>query len=137
MATVTDPGYVAQSQAYLTLRKHWRKAPVMYVRQRFGVEPTWQQVQILEAIAPPGAKVSVRSGHGIGKSSCAAFIVLWCLETHDFSKVPCTAPSSHQLRDVLWGELAKWQRSADEQSGHWFRLMSDFARAILLDVTAM
>lgn len=116
MATVTDPGYVAQSQAYLTLRKHWRKAPVMYVRQRFGVEPTWQQVQILEAIAPPGAKVSVRSGHGIGKSSCAAFIVLWCLETHDFSKVPCTAPSSHQLRDVLWGELAKWQRSADEQS---------------------
>jgi hypothetical protein len=116
MPTLSDPVFVAQSHAYLRLRKHWRAAPGAYVRQRFGVEPTWQQQQILDAIAPPGAKVSVRSGHGIGKSSCAAFIVLWHLETHDFAKVPCTAPSSHQLRAVLWGELAKWRRHADAQS---------------------
>ena len=30
--------------------------------------------------------------------------------------MPCTAPSSHQLRDVLWGELSKWRRHADQQS---------------------
>ena len=42
--------------------------------------------------------------------------ICWFLETHDYGKVPCTAPSSHQLRDVLWGELAKWRRHADEQS---------------------
>jgi phage terminase large subunit len=116
MATLTDPAYRTQSKAYLRLRTHWRKDPVAYVRQRFGVDPTWQQVAILQAIAPPGAKVSVRSGHGIGKTTCAAFIILWHLETHDYDKVPCTAPSSHQLRDVLWGELAKWRRQADEAS---------------------
>jgi hypothetical protein len=38
------------------------------------------------------------------------------LETHDFAKVPCTAPSSHQLRDILWGELSKWRRQADVRS---------------------
>jgi len=116
MSTTTDPALVRQCKDYLRLRAHWRGDPVTYVRQRFGAEPTWQQVQILEAIAPAGAKVSVRSGHGIGKSSSAAWAICWFLETHDFAKVPCTAPSSHRLKDVLWGELAKWLRAADTQS---------------------
>ena len=101
---------------YLRLRQLWRDSPLLYVRQRFGIEPTWQQADILQAILPYGAKVSVRSGHGIGKSSAAAFGIYWFLETHDYAKVPCTAPSAHQLRDVLWGELSKWRRHADEQS---------------------
>jgi phage terminase large subunit len=112
----TDPAYVRQARAYLRLRHYWRRDPVAYVGQRFGATPTGQQQQILHAIAPPGAKVSVRSGHGIGKTTCAAWIVLWHLETHNYAKVPCTAPSSHQLRDVLWGELARWRRQADAQS---------------------
>jgi len=103
-------------EQYLELRDRWRENPVLYVRQRFGMEPTLQQSQILEAILPPGAKVSVRSGHGIGKSSSAAWAVSWMLETHDYAKVPCSAPSSHQLRDILWGELSKWRRHADALS---------------------
>jgi hypothetical protein len=103
-------------EQYLELRDRWRESPVLYVRQRFGMEPTPQQSQILEAILPPGAKVSVRSGHGIGKSSSAAWAVSWMLETHDYAKVPCSAPSSHQLRDILWGELSKWRRHADALS---------------------
>src|SRR5262245_26429529 len=101
---------------YLTLREIWRDAPLLYVRQRFGIEPTTQQAAILDALLPPGAKVSVRSGHGIGKSSSAAWAISWFLETHDYAKVPCTAPSSHQLRDILWAELSKWRRLADAQS---------------------
>src|SRR4029453_7356202 len=116
MPTLTDAAYVRQSHAYLQLRPHWRQDPGQYVRQRFGVAPTGQQQQILDAIAPPGAKVTVRSGHGIGKTTVAAWVVLWHLETHAFSKTPCTAPSSHQLRDVLWAEIAKWRRHADAQS---------------------
>jgi len=85
---------------------------------------------------PDGAKVSVRSGHGIGKSSTAAWIMSWFIETHDFAKIPCTAPTSHQLRDILWGELSKWRRQADLCSAargdpawlwlsHLFRLLND------------
>jgi hypothetical protein len=121
---------------YLELRSFWKRDPLLYVRQRFGVEPTWQQQQILEAIRPKGAKVSVLSGHGIGKSASAAWVLSWFVETHDFSKIPCTAPSSHQLRDILWGELSKWRRRADELSAQrgdpprfWlsklFRLLTD------------
>jgi phage terminase large subunit len=101
---------------YLELRQLWQESPRLYVKQRFGITPTSQQYQILDAILPPGAKVTVRSGHLTGKSSCAAWIIYWFLETHDFGKVPTTAPSGHQLRDVLWGELSKWRRAADEQS---------------------
>jgi phage terminase large subunit len=108
--------YERQRTAYLELRQRWRDSPLLYVRQRFGLEPTGQQAEILEAILPYGAKVSVRSGHGIGKSAVAAHIVCWFLETMDFAKVPCTAPTAHQLRDILWGELAKWRRKADELS---------------------
>jgi len=30
-------------------------------------------------------------------------------------KVPCTAPTAHQLSDVLWAELAKWHRVLEER----------------------
>jgi hypothetical protein len=103
-------------EEYLALRQLWKDAPRLYVKQRFGVTPTSQQYQILDAIVPPGAKVTVRSGHLTGKSSAASWIIFWFLETFDFSRIPCTAPSAHQLTDVLWAELSKWRRAADALS---------------------
>lgn len=116
MATLLHPQLQTALDTYLSLREFWRDAPLLYVRQRFAVEPTWQQAQILEALRPEGAKVSVRSGHGIGKTTAAAWAICWHLETREFCKIPCTAPSSHQLRDVLWSELSKWRRRADTVS---------------------
>jgi hypothetical protein len=83
---------------------------------RLGINPTWQQIEIVEAVAPPGSKVTVRSGHGIGKTSAVAGIIYWVLECHDNPRIPITAPSSSQLRDVLWPELAKWRAKSDEIS---------------------
>jgi hypothetical protein len=42
--------------------------------------------------------------------------VWWFLETRNFARVPCTAPASHQLKDILWGELARWLRKAEDLS---------------------
>jgi hypothetical protein len=39
-----------------------------------------------------------------------AWIVLWWLLTRGPAKVACTAPTAHQLKDVLWAEIAKWHR---------------------------
>jgi phage terminase large subunit len=107
---------VSPLDQYLELRQLWQQCPVTYVQDRFGVTPTWQQQQILEALQPTGAKVAVRSGHGIGKSAVASWAIWWVMETCDYPKIPCTAPTAHQLHDVLWGELSKWRRIADEQS---------------------
>lgn len=101
---------------YQKLRGIWRKDPVLYARQRLGLNPTKQQQRLLEAIAPPGAKVSVRAGHGVGKSGSISSAIWWHLECFDYCRVPCTAPTASQLYNVLWAELAKWQRRGDEQA---------------------
>ena len=103
-------------KAYLELCAAWKTNPILYAKQRFGLILTPQQERIVRALVPEGAKVTVRSGHGIGKSSSAAVSIFWFMETRPYAKVPCTAPTAHQLRDILWAELFRWQRAADEQS---------------------
>jgi len=97
---------------YAQLRGLWREHPVLYAKQRLGLNPTWQQRDLLRAIAEPGARVTVRSGHSTGKSTAMAAAIWWKLECFDFAKIPCTAPSAGQLRDILWAELAKWFRES-------------------------
>lgn len=91
--------------------------PVYFVEKVIGVTPTWQQREILEAIAPYGAKVSVRSGHGIGKSAVLSWAALWFMITQpsgdETLRIPCTAPSSHQLFDILWPEISRWRDLID------------------------
>lgn len=55
-------------------------------------------------------RFTVRSGHGTGKSTTQAILILWFLLFHRDLKVPVTANSADQLRDVLWSEVAKWHR---------------------------
>jgi len=102
--------------AYEARRTLWRADPVAYAKARLGLNPTRQQQALLEAIAPAGAKVSVRAGHGVGKSSAVAAAVWWSLECFDYCKIPCTAPTASQLYSVLWSELSKWRRRSDEVS---------------------
>lgn len=78
----------------------------------FGVKPDPWQVEALDALADPHGKrrVSVRACHGPGKSALDAWTILWFLFTHFPTRIPCTAPTSHQLEDILWAELHKWHR---------------------------
>ena len=103
-------------RAWNRLRAKWRTDPVMYMTERLGLVPTAHQYQLLAALAPAGAKVTVRAGHGTGKTTVIAASVFWMLECFDFPKVPCTAPTARQLRDVLWAELAKLARLSDARS---------------------
>ena len=96
----------------------WAREPVEWVRAMFEVNPTPQQKELLDGYAEPGAKVTVRSGHGTGKTGGLAWIILHFLTfmnvAHDptclngDTKVACTAPSGHQLMDLLWPEVMKW-----------------------------
>lgn len=73
--------------------------------------PTGQQKKVLEACGKSARDrrlVSVKSGHGTGKTCLAAWVILWFLFTHPYSKTGCTAPTERQLKNGLWGELTKW-----------------------------
>ena len=36
-----------------------------------------------------------------------SWLILWWLSTRFPAKIAATAPTAHQLEDVLWGEVAK------------------------------
>jgi hypothetical protein len=52
-----DPRYKAFVERYCF-------DPLRFCIEVAGITPTWQQVDLLEAVAVPGARVSVSSGHG-------------------------------------------------------------------------
>ena len=112
---MTTP-YDDERAAYLDLRRAWKPDPERYAFERLGFRPTWQQKQIFHAIAPDGARVSVRSGQNIGKDAVTAAIILWFMECMDYPRIPCTAPTAKQLYTVLWPELAKWMRKGADLS---------------------
>ena len=92
----------------------WKKEPWTFVREGFGVEPTWQQMQLFESLVdkdgPKG--IAIRSGHGTGKSAGLSLALLWFLLTRPGAKILVTAPSRRQLRDILWAEISMWARKA-------------------------
>lgn len=82
--------------------------PVLFVREVLGAEPLDYQAEFLEAIADNERKISIRSGHGTGKSTSASWAMLWYLLMRFPNKVVVTAPTSGQLFDALFAELKRW-----------------------------
>lgn len=56
------------------------------------------------------ARIAVASGHGVGKSALAAWIILWSIATRPDTKGIVTANTERQLKTKTWAELAKWLR---------------------------
>lgn len=104
MAVQTD----VNDQLVEITRAFWNDR-VGFVKSIFKTTPTEQQGQALEALDKEDF-VSVGSGHGCGKSTVETWLIWHYLCCRPFPKIPCTAPSKHQLYDVLWAEISKWHR---------------------------
>ena len=91
----------------------WNDYPGEFVKDAFQVTPEKWQEEALENLSQHDRLV-IRSGHGVGKSALLAWIILWWLLTRYPAKAACTANTSTQLSDVLWGELDKWYRKLPE-----------------------
>ena len=89
--------------------QRWAKNPRFFVLGALEVKPESWQTKALQALRK-NDRVAIRSGHGVGKSAMLAWCILWWLITRYPAKVACTANTSTQLSDVLWGELDKWYR---------------------------
>lgn len=86
----------------------YQKNPVLFAQEvcKFQPDP-WQRDVMMDIANSP--RVSVRSGHGVGKTGTEAVTVLWFLTCFKYPKVICTAPTLQQLHDVLWSEIDKWR----------------------------
>jgi len=113
------PEYKIKIQAILLMDgQNWMNSiknirPEWFCTFEKGKHITWQQWLILLCIekairneAP--RKISIASGHGIGKTAVLSWIIPWFLFVNYNSQVPCTAPTADQMYDVLWKELSIW-----------------------------
>ncbi len=50
-------------------------------------------------------QITIRSGHGVGKSWLLARLALWFLTVYKPSIVITTAPTARQVEKILWGEI--------------------------------
>ena len=82
--------------------------PVLFVREILGANPENYQADLLKAVGRGERKISVRSGHGTGKSTSLSWAMLWFVLFRFPNKVVVTAPTTAQLYDALFAELKRW-----------------------------
>jgi len=69
--------------------------------------------------AESAVQLAVKSGHGVGKSTMAAWMILWAMSTRPYLQGVVTANTGQQLRSKTWSALNKWHDLA--MNRHWFK----------------
>ena len=86
----------------------WQQNPVQFFEEVLSFYPDeWQKEAAFALRDNP--KVTIKSGQGVGKTGFEAATLLWFLSCFENARVVATAPTLHQLNDVLWAEVSKWQ----------------------------
>ena len=106
--TLNSQAQAPSGNPYLDFIQRYKDDPVGLVIGVFNVTPDpWQQ-DFLRKLASGTRRLSVRAGHGVGKSTACAWAVIWHLITRYPQKTICTAPTAPQLYDALFSEIKFW-----------------------------
>lgn len=107
--------------------------PSWFMPYQAGLHLTWQQTLALYGVEKAlrgecSSRISIVSGHGIGKSMLLAVVILWFLFVHPEAQVACTSPGAEQMYDVLWKELKKWIDAMPDQMKAFYQWESSHIR---------
>ena len=102
--------------------------PRSFVQEVLGVEPDEWQGQVLDWIGSGERRCSIRSGHGVGKSACASWAMIWHLLTKYPQKTVVTAPTVNQLHDALGTECKRWINELPEALQGQLEVLSEQIR---------
>ena len=88
--------------------------------------PDWWQLEVMDSVKehlntnPLGIyRDATASGHGIGKSTMCAWIILWLMSTRPHLNGVVTANTWAQLKTKTWRELSVWHKRMINE--HWFK----------------
>ena len=93
--------------------------PVGFVEDVLQVTPEPWQKDILNAFARGDRKISIRSGHGVGKTAAASWLLLFHTMTRIPQKSVCTACTATQLYDSLFAEIKIWIERLPKVMREW------------------
>lgn len=111
MPTPNAPFTKAELDANPLLAFHlkYRHKPGLFVREVLGAKPSDEQDELLNDICVKRERqISVRSGHGTGKTTDLSWAMLHTLIFAAPCKVVCTAPAAGTLFDGLMAEVKTW-----------------------------
>jgi hypothetical protein len=94
--------------AFEAFVEEYRDHPVKFVELVLEAKPLPWQKDFLNSIASGERRISVRAGHGVGKSTACSWALIWHLLTRFPQKAICTAPTAGQLFDALFSEVKHW-----------------------------
>lgn len=103
----------------------YRDHPVLFVREVLGANPLPWQEDFLRAVARGERRISVRAGHGVGKSTVCSWALIWHMVTRYPQKSVVTAPTAAQLFDALYSELKSWINKLPPILKDLFEVFSD------------
>jgi hypothetical protein len=110
---------------------YYQTRPDEFCRDVLRMEPQIWQQKFMKAIAQARfgipndgdqckVRFAIKSGTGVGKTGAVSALILWHLAVFPDSKIPCTAPTSPQIKAVLWPELRKWVTNIPNELREWF-----------------
>lgn len=115
----TDPRIILERMA----EGVYRTDPALGAKDMLGMElDGWQRDVINTLFLGEKKRVSVRAGHGVGKTVCAATIAHLFLNTYMPCKIIATGPSSKQTRLQFWSALNDtWQKNFLKDHIEWLK----------------
>ena len=112
--------------------------PVLFVREVLGVGPDVfdaagkqtsgifpNQLELLEAYGSGARRITKRTGHGVGKTTADAWIIVHHAVCRFPQKTVCTAPTSKQLFDALYAETVTWFKKLPANVQALFEIKSE------------
>ena len=89
----------------------FQKHPFLFARDMLGSK-WWSAQEAIANALTTHRRVAVKSANGVGKTFLAADLTLWFLLSFPGSIVLTTAPTSRQVRGLLWEEIGRRVRRA-------------------------
>jgi hypothetical protein len=120
----TDSSQVPDNP-YVAFSERFRGDRPGFVRLVLQAEPEAWQEDILGAMDRGERRISVASGHGVGKTTVAAWAAVHALCSFGAAKVIVTAPSGPQLWDALYAEVCMWANRLPEGLRGLFKIGVD------------
>lgn len=93
------------SNPYLEFLARYDQDVIAMVRDVFDDDPLPWQLDAMHQYNQRRRRISIRSGHGVGKSTLLAWLMVHHLLCRYPQKTVCTAPTTGQLYDALWAEF--------------------------------
>lgn len=125
---MTDPASLPPgplSNPYVDFLTRYADDPCGFAESVWQVELDVWQASVMRDVAAGERRISIRSGHGVGKTGVLGMLSCWAMVTKHRVNIVATAPSKPQLEDGLFAQIKIWFRRMPEALQCLFEVKAD------------